>query len=109
MFVKTFSGALLLTVGLACSSTSSRVIPNHTPSTVEASAPSDDLSIAVFAGWCFGAWRVIRSHARRKICESGHTGGEIEGPSYRQVAGKQTDHVEAVRVVYDSKTAMLSC
>jgi peptide-methionine (S)-S-oxide reductase len=33
---------------------------------------------------------------------SGFAGGEVEDPSYRQVASGMTDHTEVVQVIYDS-------
>ncbi|PYZ98258.1 methionine sulfoxide reductase [Alteribacter lacisalsi] len=59
---------------------------------------------AVFAGGCFwcmeppfdrlpGVTRVI----------SGYTGGEEVNPSYEDVAGGSTSHVEAVQVTYDTR------
>ena len=85
-----------------CSSISS-AIPNHIPTTKAAQEPAASMSVAVFAGGCFwcmeGPFEAMNGV---KSVESGYTGGVIEGPSYRQVAGKQTDHVEAVRVEYNA-------
>ena len=59
--------------------------------------------VAIFAGGCF--WSI--EHGFEAIpgvieAESGFTGGHVENPSYRQVVGGGTGHVEAVRVTYDS-------
>ena len=93
---------------LGCSSISS-AIPNHTPTTKAASPPQENMSIAIFAGGCFwcmeGPFEAMKGV---KSVESGYTGGVIEGPSYRQVAGKQTDHIEAVRVEYDANVVSYS-
>lgn len=58
---------------------------------------------AVFAGGCF--WSI--EHGFEAIpgvieAESGFTGGHVDNPTYRQVVGGRTGHVEAVRVTYDS-------
>ena len=94
--------ATFLLASLGCSSTSS-AIPNHTPTTKAAPEPVENMSTAVFAGGCFwcmeGPFEAMKGV---KTVESGYTGGKIHGPSYRQVAGKQTEHVEAVRVEYDA-------
>ena len=59
--------------------------------------------VAIFAGGCF--WSI--EHGFEAIpgvieAESGFTGGRVENPTYRQVVGGGTGHVEAVRVTYDS-------
>jgi len=59
--------------------------------------------VAIFAGGCF--WSI--EHGFEQIpgvieAESGFTGGHVDNPSYRQVVGGGTGHVEAVRVTYDS-------
>ena len=59
---------------------------------------------AVFAGGCF--WCMEKPFEKLEgvaSVESGYTGGEIEGPTYSQVSGHRTKHLEAVRVVYDPK------
>ncbi|MCO4744839.1 MAG: peptide-methionine (S)-S-oxide reductase MsrA [Proteobacteria bacterium] len=57
---------------------------------------------AVFAGGCF--WCMEKPFEKLEgveTVESGYTGGAIEGPTYEQVGGHQTQHIEAIRVVYD--------
>lgn len=60
-------------------------------------------AVAYFAGGCF--WGV--EHFLEKLdgvasVESGYMGGHVESPTYEQVTGKKTGHLEAVRVSYDS-------
>jgi len=72
--------------------------------------PDSTLSAAVadtatFAGGCF--WCMEPPYDKvdgvaKTI--SGFAGGEIEDPSYRQVAGGRTEHTETVQVIYDSTT-----
>ena len=57
---------------------------------------------ATFAGGCF--WCVEADYEKVPgVIEaiSGYTGGELENPSYKQVASGSTRHIEAVQVQYD--------
>jgi len=67
-----------------------------------AKAPEKGLSKATFAGGCFwcmeAPFEVLEGV---KSVRSGYTLGEIEYPTYRQVANGNTDHVESVLVYYD--------
>lgn len=57
---------------------------------------------AVFAGGCF--WCVESAFEGLPgviSVTSGYTGGHTERPTYRQVGGHGTGHLEAVRIVYD--------
>lgn len=63
----------------------------------------EDVAVAVFAGGCF--WGVQHQFekmpgVRRTLV--GYTGGEERMPSYAQVRGHLTHHVEAVLVEYDA-------
>src|SRR5260370_15405988 len=58
--------------------------------------------VAVFGGGCFWCIEaVFDSLAGVKSVESGYAGGHIENPSYRQVCGGDTGHVEVVRITFD--------
>lgn len=73
--------------------------------TVAAEAPKAGLAEAIFAGGCF--WCMEPPFEKRSgvvAVESGYTGGPEVGPTYRQVAGGETGHFEAIRVVYDPAT-----
>ncbi len=57
---------------------------------------------AVFAGGCF--WCIEADFEKLDgVVEvvSGYTGGKVENPSYEQVSGGGTGHLESVKVVYD--------
>ncbi|MFT4622242.1 MAG: peptide-methionine (S)-S-oxide reductase [Myxococcota bacterium] len=57
---------------------------------------------AVFAGGCF--WCMEKPFDKMKgvvSTTSGYIGGTIEGPTYKQVSSHATQHIEALRVVYD--------
>ena len=63
---------------------------------------SGDLETAVFAGGCF--WCVEASFEKVEgvaSVVSGYTGGFKENPTYEEVCGKETGHLEAVKVSYD--------
>lgn len=57
---------------------------------------------ATFAGGCFWCVEADFDKVPGVISTvSGYTGGSVANPTYRQVAGKQTGHAEAVEVTYD--------
>ncbi|MHA5128606.1 peptide-methionine (S)-S-oxide reductase MsrA [Oenococcus oeni] len=59
---------------------------------------------AIFAGGCF--WCMVEPFdARPGIIAviSGYTGGHTENPSYDQVIGQYTGHVEAVEIIFDQR------
>jgi len=61
------------------------------------------LDTATFAGGCF--WSMERVFDRFEGVVSvtvGYTGGRTANPSYAQVSGGRTGHLEAVQVVYDA-------
>jgi peptide-methionine (S)-S-oxide reductase len=57
---------------------------------------------AVFGGGCFWCIEAIfqRLNGVNQV-ESGYMGGHVDNPTYRQVCGGDTGHVEVVRVVFD--------
>jgi peptide-methionine (S)-S-oxide reductase len=58
--------------------------------------------VAVFGGGCFWCIEaVFDSLEGVKSVESGYAGGHIENPTYRQVCGGDTGHVEVVRITFD--------
>ncbi|WP_034987474.1 peptide-methionine (S)-S-oxide reductase MsrA [Liquorilactobacillus sucicola] len=59
---------------------------------------------AIFAGGCF--WCMVEPfETRRGIISvlSGYTGGYTDNPTYEQVMGGYTGHVEAVEIIFDPK------
>jgi len=57
---------------------------------------------AVFGGGCFWCLEAVFDRMRGvKAVESGYMGGRVENPTYRQVCGGDTGHVEVVRVTFD--------
>jgi peptide methionine sulfoxide reductase msrA/msrB len=63
---------------------------------------SENTRSAVFAGGCFWCTESDFEKVDGVIeAISGYTGGRIENPTYKQVSGGGTGHVEVVKVVYD--------
>lgn len=72
-------------------------------------APALALETALFAGGCFWTMEV----AFEKVpgvseAVSGFAGGKIQNPSYEQVVGGNTGHLEAVQVTYDPQKVSYS-
>lgn len=62
------------------------------------------LQTAIFAGGCFWTVEAVFSHVEGvQSAVSGYHGGTKRQASYNLVSSGITDHVEAVRVVYDPK------
>ncbi len=64
--------------------------------------PSGTTASAVFAGGCF--WCTESDFEKVDgVVEaiSGYTGGQVQKPTYKQVSGGGTGHLEAVKVIYD--------
>jgi len=63
----------------------------------------DKYDVATFAGGCF--WCTEASFERiNGVAEviSGYSGGDIKNPSYRQVSGGSTKHVETIQIYFDA-------
>ncbi|WP_125704910.1 peptide-methionine (S)-S-oxide reductase MsrA [Lacticaseibacillus daqingensis] len=59
---------------------------------------------AIFAGGCF--WCMVHpfdQHPGIVAVVSGYTGGTTANPTYEQVQGGSTGHVEAVEIIYDTR------
>ncbi|MFD1318427.1 peptide-methionine (S)-S-oxide reductase MsrA [Loigolactobacillus zhaoyuanensis] len=59
---------------------------------------------AIFAGGCF--WCMVEPFETRPgiiAVVSGYTGGYTENPTYDQVLGQYTGHVEAVEIIFDNR------
>jgi peptide-methionine (S)-S-oxide reductase len=57
---------------------------------------------AVLGGGCFWCLEAVFDRLQGvKSVESGYMGGHIENPTYRQVCGGDTGHVEVVRITFD--------
>jgi peptide-methionine (S)-S-oxide reductase len=57
---------------------------------------------AILGGGCFWCLEAVFDGLRGvKSVESGYMGGHVDKPTYRQVCGGDTGHVEVVRVTFD--------
>ena len=60
--------------------------------------------VAYFGGGCFWCLEAVFDRLQGvSSVESGYMGGHVENPTYRQVCGGDTGHVEVVRVVFNPK------
>ncbi len=65
-------------------------------------AVGQELAVATFAGGCF--WCVESGFEKVPgvvTAVSGYTGGHVESPTYKNVSGGSTGHIESVQVHYD--------
>ncbi|PSL12541.1 peptide methionine sulfoxide reductase msrA/msrB [Marinobacterium halophilum] len=61
-----------------------------------------NLKTAYFAGGCFwGVEHLLQQQPGVVSVVSGYMGGHVDNPSYEQVCGKHTGHLETVEVLYD--------
>lgn len=69
---------------------------------IAAQQGDEDTRVATFGGGCFWCMEPPYDNLDGvKSTTSGYMGGELENPTYEQVAGGRTDHVEVVQVEYD--------
>lgn len=64
--------------------------------------PTGARAEVIFAGGCF--WCTESDFDKVPgviLTESGYTGGKLRNPTYEQVSGGDTGHIESVRIVYD--------
>ena len=60
------------------------------------------MSVAVFGGGCFWCTEAVFAALDGvNSVISGYCGGELSNPTYEQVCGKDTGHIEVVQVQYD--------
>ncbi len=58
--------------------------------------------IAIFGGGCFWCTEAVFKMLKGVVSlEPGYAGGKIAGPTYDQVCGGDTDHVEVIKIEYD--------
>jgi peptide-methionine (S)-S-oxide reductase len=67
-----------------------------------AMAATPQRETAVFAGGCFWSMQKAFDHVQGVIStRAGFMGGNVKNPSYEEVTGEGTGHLEAVEVVFD--------
>jgi peptide-methionine (S)-S-oxide reductase len=93
---------LLIAAGVALAG----VVAQHSaraPEPVPA-RPTGPTASAVFAGGCFWSTESAFEHMPGVVsATSGFSGGRTANPTYEQVGGGGTGHLESVRVVYDPR------
>lgn len=58
--------------------------------------------MATLGGGCFWCLEAVFEQLRGvEVVVSGYAGGHVENPTYEQVCGKKTGHVEVVQVTFD--------
>ncbi len=61
-----------------------------------------DSEEAIYAGGCFwGVEALLKQQDGVLKTEVGYTGGHVDHPSYERICSGTTEHVEAIRVIYD--------
>lgn len=102
---------LLLTTLIGCQTPEAH--SNNVPppdSTPDLTADSSDAATqgnktmekATFGGGCFWCTEAVFLQLRGvKSVMSGYMGGHVENPTYEQVCGKETGHVEVIHIEYD--------
>lgn len=90
--------------GLALISCTPSSDATDTPSAAsDTTLPANVADTATFAGGCFWCMEPPYDEVDGVASTtSGFAGGELEDPSYREVASGMTNHTEVVQVVYDS-------
>jgi peptide methionine sulfoxide reductase msrA/msrB len=78
-------------------------LPQYTPQD-DAKEKEHGLAVGYFAAGCFwGVEQAFKDINGVKGTIVGYTGGQTESPTYQQVCAHNTQHAEAVRVVFDPK------
>ena len=99
LFLLALPAVALATMAAGCATSEASPAAGPTVGTAIDPARADT---AVFAGGCF--WCMEKPFEEIEgvaSVVSGFSGGTVANPTYDQVASKQTDHAEAVEVVYD--------
>jgi peptide-methionine (S)-S-oxide reductase len=100
-----FLALVLIATGAALLVGRSKEAPAQTPSPeAKTTRAAAGLGTAVFAGGCFWCTESDFDHMPGVVSTlSGYTGGRLRNPTYEQVSGGRTGHIEAVRVTYDPR------
>ncbi len=63
------------------------------------------LSKAILAGGCF--WKLQQAFENKEgiiSTQGGYIGGCVPNPTYMEISGGRTGHIEALEIIYDSQT-----
>ena len=78
--------------------------PDPTPPSSETTTTegSQKMELATFGGGCFWCTEAVFQQLKGvKSVKSGYMGGHVDNPTYEQVCGKQTGHVEVIQIEFD--------
>ena len=77
--------------------------PDPTPQSTKTNLEgSSEMEIATFGGGCFWCTEAIFQQLKGvKSVKSGYMGGHVDNPTYEQVCGKKTGHVEVIQIEFD--------
>jgi len=72
--------------------------------TDQPSEKGSDTQIAVFGGGCFWCTEAVFTAMKGVLSvQSGYCGGSVQNPTYEQVCGKETGHIEVVKIEFDAQ------
>ncbi|HEV3236100.1 MAG TPA: peptide-methionine (S)-S-oxide reductase MsrA [Gemmataceae bacterium] len=76
--------------------------PAETPTVLEPAEPPPGMAKATFGAGCFWCTEAVFQQLKGvSLVVSGYSGGDVIGPTYRQVCTGTTGHAEAIQVTYD--------
>ena len=77
--------------------------PDPTPQSTETTTEgTPKMEIATFGGGCFWCTEAVFQQLKGvKSVKSGYMGGHVDNPTYEQVCGKKTGHVEVIQIEFD--------
>jgi len=69
----------------------------------QSGAGTQNVQTAIFGGGCFWCTEAVFAAMNGVLSvKSGYCGGSVQHPTYEQVCGKQTGHIEVVKIEYDA-------
>lgn len=88
--------------GAASSSGKTADLRDIAPVAETESASQKGMQTAVFAGGCFWGVEAVFEHTKGVVdVRSGYSGGTAKSANYDDVSGGNSDHAEAVKIVFD--------
>lgn len=71
---------------------------------MEAQSKENKIEVATLGAGCFWCVEAVFEQLNGVISvEAGYSGGHVDKPTYEQVCGKKTGHVEVARIIFDSE------
>ena len=96
---------MLIGLTLATLATATLIVNAGSGQAQTPKATEIELAVATFAGGCFWCVESGFEHVPGVVeAISGYTGGHVENPTYKDVSGGSTGHIESVQVHYDPAT-----